>query len=544
MAKTAASYKQTDLTGQAFDLIVIGSGISGMGVASILAKEGKKVLLLERHYTIGGYTHVFKRPGYEWDVGIHYLGMMGDPKRFEYQLWHYITNGAMQWEPMPECYDKIIIDGKQYDFIATPEEFTKQMKQYFPDPKDQKSIDRYMELLKKASNENRMYYAERMLPSFWSRIFGKLMKKGFRPFAERKTLDVLKEITDNPKLIAVLTGQYGNYGEPPANSSFGMHCTVANHYMHGACFPVGGCRKIADSVCQVITENGGHVLSNAEVAEILVKKNKAIGVRMADDKVFYAKQIVSSAGTFNTYTRLLPEHLQSKMDIRQKLTGLKRSTSYMCLHIGLADTSSNLNIKKSNYWIYKGNDHDQSVTNYKANPKTSNFPVVYISFPSSKDPSWEERYPGKSTIEIITMAPYELFAQWEDERWRKRGDEYNALKEEFSKRLLEELYVVEPQLKGKIDYYELSTPLSTRHFMNYESGEMYGLSATPERFAHKFVRVHTPIKNLFLTGQDLICAGVLGALSSSVFTSSILLKRNCQSMIEKRVRQELNITDD
>lgn len=371
-----------------------------------------------------------------------------------------------------------------------------------------------------------------------------MMKKGFRPFAERKTIDVLKEITDNPTLIAVLTGQYGNYGEPPAKSSFGMHCTVVNHYMHGACFPVGGCRQIADSVCKVITGNGGQVLSNAEVIEIVVKNNKAIGVRMADDKVFYAKKIVSSAGTYNTFTRLLPGQLQLKHAVQEKMKGLKRSTSYMCLHIGLADTTSNLKLNKSNYWIYKGTDHDQSVANYVSNPRKANFPVVYISFPSSKDPTWEERYPGKSTIEIITMAPYKLFAEWEGERWRKRGDDYNALKEEFSQRLLEELYVVEPQLKGKIDFYELSTPLSTRHFMNYESGEMYGLSPTPERFAHKFVRVQTPIKNLFLTGQDLICAGVLGALSSSVFTTSVLLKRNGQSMIEKRVRKELNLTDD
>tara|TARA_R110002167_G_scaffold298459_1_gene502762 strand:- start:1351 stop:1485 length:135 start_codon:yes stop_codon:yes gene_type:complete len=31
-------------------------------------------LVLEQHYTAGGFTHVFKRKGYEWDVGIHYIG--------------------------------------------------------------------------------------------------------------------------------------------------------------------------------------------------------------------------------------------------------------------------------------------------------------------------------------------------------------------------------------------------------------------------------------------------------------------------------------
>jgi len=39
-----------------------------------------------------------------------------------------------------------------------------------------------------------------------------------------------------------------------------------------------------------------------------------------------------------------------------------------------------------------------------------------------------------------------------------------------------------PASRGRIDYTEVSTPLSTRHFANYEHGEIYGLSATPARF--------------------------------------------------------------
>lgn len=59
-----------------FDVILIGSGIGTLSCASILAQlEKKKVLVLERHFKIGGFTHTFKRPGnYEWDVGLHYVG--------------------------------------------------------------------------------------------------------------------------------------------------------------------------------------------------------------------------------------------------------------------------------------------------------------------------------------------------------------------------------------------------------------------------------------------------------------------------------------
>ena len=91
---------------------------------------------------------------------------------------------------------------------------------------------------------------------------------------------------------------------------------------------------------------------------------------------------------------------------------------------------------------------------------------------------------------------------------------------------LEKLYEREPQLRGKVDCYELSTPLTTENFCNYSAGEIYGLAHTPDRFNHRFLRPHTPIKQLYLTGQDIATAGVGGALSAGMLTAGAILKRN------------------
>jgi all-trans-retinol 13,14-reductase len=226
--------------------------------------------------------------------------------------------------------------------------------------------------------------------------------------------------------------------------------------------------------------------------------------------------------------------LSYKHGFNLNLNKVKPSVAHGCLYIGLNGTSEELDLPKNNLWIYPDNiDHDTAVENY-LNDNHSDFPLVYISFASSKDPTWQSRYPGKSTIDVITLLPYENFTKWEGSRWMKRGDEYNNVKEKISQRLLKHLYDHLPQLKGKIDTYELSSPLTTKNFVNYNKGELYGLDHTPSRFNQKFLRPKTPIKNFYLTGQDIVSAGVGGALFSGLITAASITGINFMKKIYKK----------
>ena len=249
-------------------------------------------------------------------------------------------------------------------------------------------------------------------------------------------------------------------------------------------------------------------------------------VTMSDGKIFSAKNIISGAGILNTYGKLLPKKIQEKYQFRSKLSKVKRSVAHACLYIGLEGSPEELKLPKTNYWIYpKDMDHDACVDRYLEDIN-SEFPVVYISFPSAKDPNWNQRYPGKSTIDIITLVPYEMFDKWKGTSWMKRGEEYDSLKENISNRLLEVLYKYMPQVKGKVSHFELSSPLTTQHFVNYDEGEIYGLDHSPERFRQEILQPRTPIKNLYLTGQDVVTAGVAAALFSGAITTSAMLGKN------------------
>ncbi len=526
MSKLYTSYKQTLPEGN-WDAIIIGSGLGGLTVAACLAKQGKKCLVLEQHYVAGGYTHVFKRKDYEWDVGIHYVGEVHNSDSLLRQFFDYITEGQLQWAEMDDVYDRIMFGDATYDFVSGTGNWIARMKEYFPAPEDHRAIDAYVDIVYQSSKAAKNFYLEKAIPKWQSWIAGGLLRKKYKKYSDQTTLEVLQNLTKNEELIGVFCGQYGDYGLTPAVSSFAMHASVVKHYFKGGAYPVGGSQRIAETINPVIEAAGGKIYVNAEVDKILVEDGKATGVRMADGNELRADLVVSGAGLINTYNYMLEESVARAKQLDQLIEKVKPSAAHVCLYIGMKETSEELDLGKTNYWLYPDNyNHDESVERYLADPENSPMPVCYISFPSAKDPDWLNRYPGKSTVEIITLAPYEWFEKWESDRWKKRGPEYEELKEKFAQRLLNELFRIKPHLKGKIDYYELSSPLSTRHFCNYQRGEIYGIDHTPDRFQLREIRAQTPIKNLYLTGQDLVTAGIGGALFGGIITSSAILNTN------------------
>lgn len=310
-----------------------------------------------------------------------------------------------------------------------------------------------------------------------------------------------------------------------------MHAAVARHYFSGGSFPVGGSSRIVETIDPVIEAAGGTILVCAQVEEVLIENNKATGVRMEDGQILTADKIISGAGVITTYKKLLPPKVVQQHELSAQLGKIKPSVSHACLYIGLNGTPEELGLPKTNYWIYPEDaDHDSCVDRYLKDIDQP-FPAVYISFPAAKDPDWSNRYPGRSTIDIITFLPFEKVADWEGSRWKKRGEEYEALKEKMAQRLLKELYRQLPQVKGKVDCYELSTPLTTQHFVNYERGEIYGLDHSPSRFRQRFLRPRTPIKNFYLTGQDIVTAGIGGALFSGVLTVGAMTGKNVMKKV-------------
>ena len=522
MSKPIVSYKQSHIEDQ-WDVIVIGSGPGGLGAAAVLSKEGKRVLVLEQHYVAGGFSHVFKRKGYEWDVGLHYIGEVHQAHSMARKMFDYVSNGQIEWAYMGEVYDRIRFGDDEYALQAGNENFRACLKEWFPE--EEQAIDAYIQLVIDTTRAFRNYMAEKATPKLISSLAGRRMRKPFEEIAQKTTLEVLQSLTQNKRMIGVLCGQYGDYGLPPGQSSFGMHAILVRHYFRGGSYPIGGASVIADTIAKVIQENGGQVVTKANVVRIEVVNKKVKGVTIADGRTIHAPIVISGAGFINTVQHLLDPETAASSKLLKPSQKIDRSAAHVCLYVGCKQTAEALKMPRSNHWLYPTDDHDENIARY-LDDRTEALPLTYISFPSAKDPDWTNRYPGRSTIQAITLAPYDWFANWEGTRWMKRGDEYLAFKKEFTDRLLSELYRVEPQIEGHVDYTELSTPLSTAHFSGHRRGEIYGLAHSPDRFMARDLKARTPIKGLFLTGQDISTAGIGGALVAGFLTASAIQNRN------------------
>ncbi|WP_298313448.1 NAD(P)/FAD-dependent oxidoreductase [uncultured Aquimarina sp.] len=507
--------------------VIIGSGVGGLCTAVFLAKAGKKVVVLEQHYTPGGFTHTFKRrKGLVWDVGVHYVGNMKENSGLR-RIFNYLSDNKLEWDPMGDPYDVAYIEGRKFEFVGGQENFRKKFYEYFPN--DRVAIDKYLKLLQKSTKKNLLYFMQKAFPSLLSILLGPLFRRIQKPLASKTTYEVLSSITDNQELIAVLCAQCGNYGLSPKESSFASHCIVINHFMEGGYYPRGGANRIHETIVDNLESLGVQVFIKARVEKIITKGKSVKGL-LINGKEHTCRRVISNAGARNTFHKLLDSPVNNKKHL--DFNKISPSTCHLCLYIGLNKSDAALKLPKHNIWWYTDKDMD-SILNDKDNLSNDKLSFAYISFPSAKDSLWSSEHPDKATIQLIGRAWYKDFSQFEDEPWLNRGEEYDKIKERFKTKglsLLRELY---PQLEEHIIHAEVSTPVSTRKFSNYSQGEIYGVTHAPERYQTRVLRPRTHIKGLYLTGQDITLVGIGGAMGSGILTASTIIKWNMSKQFKE-----------
>jgi len=499
-----------------FDVIIIGSGMSGLTCASLLARlEQKKVLILERHFTPGGFTHSFKRKNqYAWDVGVHYVGEMNPGSHYR-ALFDYVTAGALDWRAMPERFDRFVYPDLSFDARCGIHRFRQDLIDRFPE--ERAALEQYFkDLITGARWYGRLMIA-RLLPDWLRPVSGALTRIN-RKLAMMTTQAYLDRQFRDEKLKAVLASQWGNAGIPPGLSAFAVHAVIACHYLDGGYYPVGGARKIADSIVPLVEAADGQLLTRHRAERIILEGDRAVGVEAVTrahgqtiTKQFYADRIISCAGAHVTFSQLIPKAFP--LPFRDELERFPPGSFHVCAYLGFKDTPASLGFRGENLWIYDDYRHDELYAR-RGNVLKGEVSGCFLSFPSLKDPMTHGH-----TAEIIAFVDQESFQQWAQQPWGKRGDEYDALKQRIAEGLIGFVDRRFPGFAELVDYCELSTPLSTANFTGHKNGCIYGLPGIPEKLSASWLSPRTPVRNLYLTGADVTGQGIVGALMGGILTT-------------------------
>ncbi|MCC6511561.1 MAG: NAD(P)/FAD-dependent oxidoreductase [Pirellulaceae bacterium] len=492
-----------------YDCIVIGSGMGGLTAATLLARVGKKrVLVLERHFKAGGFTHTFRRHEFEWDVGLHYVGEMqtGSLSR---RIMDLVTSHRVQWNPLGSPYERFVFP----DFIyEVPNSFKAYQAQLCADfPEEKLSIITFLRRIRAAQGWGIRWFVSKCLPT----LVGRCLTSLGRPLALKTTDDVLGSIVD-PKLKAILAAQWPDMGTPPKSSAFVFQAMVAAHYADGAFYPVGGSGEIAQAAIDLLREWGGDCLVNHPVEEILVEDGRAVGVRVrhkSQTQEYFAPVIISDAGVRTTFLKLVPSDVC--MSERVRAERLKPGPSANILFLGLNDNPKTAGFDDANYWIFSDLTHVQQ-------PLEANSPLdidgVFLSFGSLRDPDRTEH-----TAQIILFDSQDRWQQYADKPWKRRGEMYEEAKQQLVERLLD--YVEErlPGLRQLVKYAELSTPLTVQSFTGHQGGTIYGQPCDRSRVLENSWQCGTSLRNLYLTGADVGMPGIGGAQMAGVMTAAKVL---------------------
>lgn len=509
-----------------YDVIVIGGGLGGLTAGAKLAKEGKKVLLIEQHYIVGGCATVFKRKGFTFEVGLHEMDGLheDDLKTKIFKELGVFEN--VEFIKVPEFYR---FKNERVDIVLPhgTEEAIKELIKHFP--LEEKGIRKYFKTIHSIYDE--IY----KLPEEKWKL---LLMFPLLPFICPTLLlninqnlgKFLDSITKNEELKIVLLGNLAYYSDDPYSMSMAYFSFGQSSYFNGGGYFIrGGSQILSDYLANYIRKNSGEVILNHLVTKIIVKEGKAVGVefRKHNTEIFrkvFSNNIIANAA-IPTLVPLLPE--KESKGLLQKIKTKKYSCSLTTIYIGFDRDIREIGSKNYSMFVFDNNVVDQRTlqSNSQNDFESRNFEFIdYSHVDSSLAPE------GKS-IGIICFVDY--LDQWEG----LSDQEYKEKKKKVAEIFLERLDKEIPGVMECVEYYEVGTPKTIQRFTMNTKGTPYGFSQSPLQAGIFRISNKSFIHNLYFASAWAYPGhGFTGAILGGWYCANELLR------IKNNIAPELQLS--
>lgn len=475
-----------------YDVIIIGAGLGGLTAGAKLAKEGKRVFLIEQHDRPGGCATTFKRKDFTMEVGLHEMDGLDRDDMKTKVFTDLGVFDEVEFLKVPEFYH--FIQG-EYGFTMPhdPQQAIVKLRADFPD--EEEGIRAYFEKL--------MSKPKKMLED---------------DHVEISVGEFLDSIIRNDRLKLILLGNLGYFHDDPYTLSLSYYTMAQGSYFRGGGnFIRGGSQKLSDYLAKYIVKNGGKVLLKHLVKDILIEDDKAVGVRYvkkSTPELFiedYAGDIIANNAIPTVAHEMLPEAFGKKLT--EQVESLQIGASLLTLYLGFKKSLKDIGSQYYSYFLYDESVKSQAdiLKNNRGDFENRSFTFVdYSQLDSDLAP------PSKSVGAVCCI-------DYQDDWENLSGEEYRKRKEEVAQIFIDKLDKMIPGLKEQIEYYEIGTAKTVGKYILTPQSAVYGFAQTPAYFMMSKI---DSIDHLhFASAWTKIGGGFSGAIFSGYMCAYGIIRR-------------------
>jgi len=487
-----------------YDAVVVGAGMGGLTAAALLARAGRRVLLVERHDRVGGYAHAFRRGRYLFDSAVHVVGGC-EPGAFEggglvHRLLEALeVRDLCHFERIDPFYTAVY-PGTSLRAPCDLEEFVAVHAEEFPG--EEKALRQVLgECLAIRQEVGRAGELESAFEVIRARSrFPTLLRYRRATLAE-----VLDEHLESPELKALLGTPWPYLGLPPSRVSFLYFATMLMSYVaDGAYYCRGSFQRLANSLASALEARGGELLLRSPVRRIAVEGGRVRGVVLENGQRIEAPLVLSNADATQTVLELVGSEA-FPADYLEALRRLRPSVSafvvYLAAELELCPESAS-----HETFLYPGFDHDASF----AAGGRGEAGWLSVTIPTLADPGLAPA--GTHLLVLTTLVPPDAVASWRE------------AKEEVTRELLERASRHFPGLAARARLVEGATPRTMERYTRNSGGACYGFELTPRQVGPGRLSGQTPVAGLHLVGHwTQPGGGITGVVTSGVLAARAAL---------------------